>query len=277
MRDQASHLRSLVLRSMREHAAELGLPTRLVVITGGQKSVGTTTVAANMATALAENGSRVVLTDANLAHPEIAGVCGLRGTENVADVLAGRRDIHEVLQRGPAGIQVVAGTAESPHTFSPVAVHRLIKQLKTLGRHADVVIVDVGTGSAEVARSFWEAADQVVLVSTAEDEAVKAAYATVKQMTMDDVRPTIHFLLNRVDSAGTALDVHERMSRCAREHLQIELQYLGFIPTDRQVSRRCDSDLSSVVTDLNGPSAREFRSVTMKMFGNETGPLANVA
>src|SRR5262245_3851618 len=104
--DQANDLRKLVLHAVRGvHPPEVQ-PPKTVVVCGGKGGVGTTTAAVYLAAALAREGQRVVLVDANLAGPSVAGLCGLDEPSGVSDVLAGRRTVHEVLVRGPLGMQV---------------------------------------------------------------------------------------------------------------------------------------------------------------------------
>src|SRR5262245_30489845 len=83
----------------------------MVVISGGRPGVGATTVAVHLAGALAQDGLRVVLIDADLYRADVAARCNLAGGFGIGDVLAGRKNIHEVLQRGSAGMQILAGSA----------------------------------------------------------------------------------------------------------------------------------------------------------------------
>ena len=48
MIDQATELRKLVLRAMRENPATTGPPPRLVALVGGKGGVGVTTIAVNL-------------------------------------------------------------------------------------------------------------------------------------------------------------------------------------------------------------------------------------
>ena len=76
------------------------------------------------------------------------------------DVLAGRRGVHEVLERGPPGIQVLPGAwAPGEMTDVPAAAQqRFVTELQNLGPHAEVVVIDAGSTAANFARRFWQAA-----------------------------------------------------------------------------------------------------------------------
>jgi MinD-like ATPase involved in chromosome partitioning or flagellar assembly len=109
MQDQADELRQLVLRSAAAARHPAAPPPPLIVLHGAKGGVGTTSLAVNLAVSLARAGRRAVLVDADFHQPDATALCGLSDGDSVADVLAGRRTVHEVLQPGPAGIQVVPG------------------------------------------------------------------------------------------------------------------------------------------------------------------------
>ena len=62
-------------------------------------------------------------------------VCNLPERGHVGDILSARRDIHEVLERGPGGILVVPGVWAPDHEipFSQHAQHRFVEQIQSLG------------------------------------------------------------------------------------------------------------------------------------------------
>src|SRR3569623_2255241 len=91
------------LDSIEQAASKAAL--QMVVISGGRADVGATTLAVQLAAAFAREALRVVLIDADLQFAGVAKNCGIQPTAGIGDVLAGKRTIHEALQRGPAGTQ----------------------------------------------------------------------------------------------------------------------------------------------------------------------------
>jgi flagellar biosynthesis protein FlhG len=220
MHDQANKLRNLVLRA-KARLQPPGPPPRLVVLTGGKGGVGTTTLAINVSAALAQLGKRVVLVDADLHRGDVAALCGLNEDYSVADVMSAHRTVHEVLQRGPAGIQIVPGAwaPNKPVDSSPVAQQRLIQQLQALGRHADVVLLDAGSGASESVQRYWQAADRVLLVSTADSVSIMDTYATIKVLAGDTVAADVGVVINRVADAEQADRVQARIEASCRRFL----------------------------------------------------------
>jgi flagellar biosynthesis protein FlhG len=182
MYDQANHLRKLVLSGAVDPRGPDDDAPFLIAVAGGKGGVGTTTLAVNLATALARDGRRTLLVDADISHADVAKLCGLHDGYTVADVLSGRRTLHEAIQRGPAGVQIVPGSwaGEDLTEASPPAQQRFIRQLRGLGAHAEYVIIDAGSGLNRVVQTFWRSADAVLLVTTPDLVSVMDAYAQSK-------------------------------------------------------------------------------------------------
>lgn len=271
MRDQAAQLRTLVLRSARQAALELGPAPRLVALSGGKGGVGASTLAVNLAIAAAQQAARVVLVDADLYRADVAALCGLGETDNVADVLAARRDIHEILQLGPGGIQVACG-AWAPDAVTLCTEHaqeRLLRQLKTLGRHADLILLDVGHGGGEVLRRFWRAADEIVVVTTPDQLAVMDAYATLKSALPRNSTIPIRLVVNQAPSLAVTADVHGRIDQSCRRFLDRNVQLLGGIPCDERVPHAASSGVPLLIESPDSGAALEIERLAALLMPSE--------
>ena len=248
MPDQAAELRKLMLSAPHESLAGSGAPPRLIVLSGARNGVGTTTIAVNLAVALADQGARVVLVDADMQRADIARLCGIADSKGVAEVLGARRDIHEVLMRGPAGIQVAPGAANG---YSEKSQYRLLRQLKSLGRHAEWVLLDAGRGSPEVARRFWQAADDVLLIATPDSATVMDAYASFKSLLVDSVQSRLRLVVNQATDAVEAQDVHLRIDQSCRRFLGREVRLAGHVPADGTVAEAARRQRPVLMADAN--------------------------
>jgi len=214
-----------MLRAARGQIAARDPSPQMIVVTGGKGGVGATTLATNLAIALAQQALRVVLVDADLQRPDVAAHCRLQERHTVGDVLAGRLDIHEALERGPGGIQVLAGAwGVSPRpVYSEFSQRRLIDQLKGLGKHADAVVIDSGSASDGFLSEFWRAADQILLVSIADPIAVMDAYATLKLTVAEaGAQDKVYAWMNCCDKPAAAEALGRLRTSCER--------FLGFAP-----------------------------------------------
>lgn len=235
--DQADQLRALVRVATRPDGSLADAPPpQRIVVSGGKGGVGTTTIAVNLSITLARLGSRVVLVDADMNCADVSALCQLDARHTVADVLSGRRTVHEVLHRGPVGIQVLPGrwSATGVPDCSPAAQDRLLAELDRLGRHADLVVLDVGSGLNHVVRRFWQAADRVLLVTAPDKIAVMDAYAAIKVLTAGRTDLQVQLLVNQAD-ADHADEVHERINHACRRFLNREIELGGHIENDAGV------------------------------------------
>ena len=239
MIDQAAELRKLVLRAMRERTATVHPPPKLLLMAGGNEGVGVTTLAVNLAVGLGEQGARVVVVDADLHRSDVSALCGIHEHANVLDLLIARRDIHEVLQRGPAGIQVVPGlwTPGQKLDWTQAAQERLFRQFRNLGLHADVVVLDVGSGSSEFIRRCAAAADEILLVTTPASAAVLESYAQIKASLRNDSRVAPGLIVNRCGDAQQAALVHQRIDESCQRFLGMGVGLRAYVPDDDAVRR----------------------------------------
>lgn len=228
--DQASQLRSLMLRAARQAADELATPPRMVVIAAGRSGAGCTTIAVNLAVTYASQGARTVLVDANLTSGDIADRCQIESSAGIVEVLGLKYDIHEVLALGPCGVQVVTCTTPLRGDIDHKGVQRLLKQLRSLSRYADVVIVDAGTDRTQLATGLWAAADDLLLATTPDPVAVMDSYAMVKSLVAKrHVTSRLGLVVNNVDSAADANDVHRRIDQSCARFLGLRLPLAGWI------------------------------------------------
>lgn len=280
MLDQAAELRNLVSRAAREPSpAGLAQP-RILVFSGGKGGVGVTTLAINIAIALVDQGLRVVLIDADLYRADIAPLCHLSERGHVGDILSARRDIHEVLERGPGGILVVPGVWAPDHKipFSQHSQERLMKQIRSLGRHADIVLIDVGSSAVDAVLRFWFAAHEVILVTTPDAVSVMDCYATIKTALAGGAAPgVLRLIVNRADDADVAHDVYRRIDQSARRFLQRQIDWLGSVLHAPQVMQAPSATLPLVLAAPHCPAAQAVQAIAAKLAADNQSTTRAVA
>ncbi|HVU88758.1 MAG TPA: AAA family ATPase [Pirellulales bacterium] len=237
MSDQAFRLRTLMHEgARRSHASAHAAPVMLAVA-GGKGGVGATTLAVNLGVALAQDGRRVLLVDADAERADVAAQCGLSDCPTIADVLSGLRSLHEAIQRGPSGLQVLPGRwrAQASVEWTSRNQESLLDGLRGLGQHTDVVLLDVGASINPVSRTFWRAVDEVLLVTSADSVAVMDAYATVKAHATEKRVLRVATIINQAADLHAAQDAHTRLQRACRRFLGVETRVLGSIPFDAAI------------------------------------------
>jgi succinoglycan biosynthesis transport protein ExoP len=119
-------------------------PARKLLVTSSLPGEGKTTVASNLAIALAEAGSSVVLVDADLRRPAAARYLGLRGTPGLSGVLAETDELDVSLQSypGAANLSVLPAGYPVPNASELLASDRLAATLDVLAQRFEFVVVD---------------------------------------------------------------------------------------------------------------------------------------
>jgi capsular exopolysaccharide synthesis family protein len=170
-------------RKLRTNLAYMDVdrPPRVIVVTSPKQSDGKSTIAANLAAAIALGGQPVTLIDGDLRRPTVAESLGLVDGAGLTDVLVGSVKPAEVIQDHPdvPGLRVLASGAIPPNPselLGSKAMQSLVHELATeamviidappllpvtdaavLTRSADgalVVISHAGTLDTELAASL---------------------------------------------------------------------------------------------------------------------------
>lgn len=258
MHDQANDLRRLVRREIASKAAPRAERPKMIAVASGKGGVGTTTVAVNLSVAFARRGRRTTLVDADGGDARI--LCRLDERHTLADVLAGRCVVREALQPGPGGIVVLPGAWGQGDVAdcSAESQQRLIGQLTDLGNQTDLIVVDAGNGSSRLAKRFWQAADQVLLLTTPDLTAVMDAYASIKVLAAGDDSIAIRPLVNMVNGPGDVGDVYSRLSRACLRFLGIRLGEAASMSADPRVAAGGKAQQPFVLAEPAGRAALEI-------------------
>ncbi|MDI3281306.1 MAG: MinD/ParA family protein, partial [Bacillota bacterium] len=217
--DQAQQLRELVRQ---ERAAATALPplsperekrTRVITVTSGKGGVGKTNLVANLGIALASEGLRVGLFDADLGLANIDVLLGLVPRYSLAHVLSGERQIEEIMVPGPGGVMILAGASgmSSLADVPPESLHRLIQSMDRLDGLLDICLVDTGAGIGRQVMSFVLVAEEVVVVTTPEPTAVTDAYGLIKTLKLNRSSAGIFLVVNMVEGPVEGQEIFHRL------------------------------------------------------------------
>jgi MinD-like ATPase involved in chromosome partitioning or flagellar assembly len=218
----------------------------MVVVTGAKAGVGATTVAVNLAAALADRGVRVLAVDAAQQRNDLGDIADIgRDLEfSLDDVATGKCDARDAIATSPAGMRVLAsnnrGSANRRFEFrrnsatasdSPRAgQQRLLGELDSLRDEVDTVVVDAGYGLTAWSRRFWTQARLVLLVTTSDDASILAAYTALKLSAADGIRPPLRVLVNRTDRDREADDAVRRIEKSCQRFLSLSIEALPALP-----------------------------------------------
>jgi len=235
LNDQAKTLREL--RDAREDRAVATAPARVLSITSGKGGVGKTSVVTNVAASLARRGKKVLIIDADLGLANIDVMLGLTPQYNLNHFFSGQHSLEEIMVEGPAGIKILpAGSGMQEMTkLDPHQRLRFMEELDELHEQLDVVLIDTEAGIGENVTYFNVAAQDILVVTTPEPTAITDAYALMKLLSTRFHQKQFLLTVNSVKGADEGLEVFEKLTMVSSRYLDIAIDYLGCIPSDRRM------------------------------------------
>jgi polysaccharide biosynthesis transport protein len=132
-------------RSLRTGVSFAGLdaPIRRLMVTSAGKGEGKSTTAVNLATAMAQDGKRVILLDADMRAPTVHRFLDFDKAPGLADVLAGLKSVEEVLRTTRVdNLLLIPAGSVPPNPAELLGTPAFDAVLAQLDQQADVVIVD---------------------------------------------------------------------------------------------------------------------------------------
>ncbi len=232
----------------------------VVAVASGKGGVGKSTVAANLAIALARSGQRVGLLDVDIYGPSVPTMLGIHDRPAVSG------DKIRPFER--FGIKAMSLgfilDDDTPVIWRGPMVMKAIEQM--LGDvewgALDVLVLDLppGTGDAQLTVTQKIAVSGAVIVTTPQDVALIDARKGLHMFRKVDV-PVLGIVENMstfvCPHCGTETHVfrHGGGERTARE---LGVPFLGAIPLDAAIAEGGDAGRPIVVADPEGPHAQAF-------------------
>lgn len=181
---------------------------RVIVLTSANPKEGKTTVASNLALALAEMGRRVLLIDGDMRKPRLHDIFRLPNEWGLSDLLEGRKPPKgreaQVIKTGYDELYLLpAGTAAKK---IPRLLHspRVAEFLTRARQDYDTVLIDTPPMALIAdARDLGRLADGVILVVRSTETTRETAAAASQRLTDDGTR-VLGTVLNRWDPRVTS-------------------------------------------------------------------------
>ena len=251
------------------HSVQRGVPLlpqvkNIVAVASGKGGVGKSTTAANLALALAAEGARVGVLDADIYGPSQPMMMGINRRP---DSLDGKN--MEPLENH--GVQVMSigflvSQDEAMIWRGPMATQALDQLLRqTNWRDLDYLIVDMppGTGDIQLSLSQRVPITGAVIVTTPQDIALLDAKKGIKMFEKVGV-PILGIVENMAVHVCTNCGHAEHIfgegggKRMAADY---QMDYLGALPLDMQIRLQADSGTPTVVADPDGEVAQIYKQV----------------
>ena len=239
----------------------------IVAVGAGKGGVGKTTVAVNLALALARCGSRVGLIDADIYGPNVPLMLGMKGQLNT--------DGQKIIPAEKYGLQVISmaflTTDDAPIIWRGPMLHGALQQFFREVRwgNLDYLVVDLPPGTGDVSLSLSQTvpvAGAIVVttpqqVSLADSRRAVAMYRKLNIPPLGIVENMSYFAC---PGCGQEADI---FGRGGGEQMAVELgvPFFGRIPIYQPIREGSDVGVPLMIGEPDSPAGRAFMFAAERM------------
>ena len=237
--DQAQNLRNIIKMQNQKMVKN----ARVISVTSGKGGVGKSNTSVNIALQFQRQGKRVIIFDADFGLANIEVMFGIIPKYNLGDLMFKGKELKEIITPGPEGVGFISGGSGIAKlvNLDKEQIKRLVGKLSELDELADVIIIDTGAGISSSVMEFLVASPETILVTTPEPASITDSYALLKALSMnEDYSPEkckVKLIANRVGKKEEGQNLYEKLSAVSSRFLNIELEYLGAIPFDNNITK----------------------------------------
>lgn len=232
MNNQAQKLQNLV------QSQNKAKNTHFIAITSGKGGVGKSTISANLANVLSQNGYKVGLFDADIGLANLDVILNVKMGKNLLHVLKGECSLKDILIPINKNLILIPGESgdEILKFNNQFLFERFLDEASELDQ-LDFLIIDTGAGIGGSTQLFLEAADEVVVVTVPDPAAITDAYAVIKIISRFKNNELL--LLNMVKNEAEATRIYENVKRVANANIgpSLNLELIGYVASDKSVAR----------------------------------------
>lgn len=244
---------------------------RIIAVGSGKGGVGKSTSAVNIALALAAEGLKVGILDADLYGPSIPKLLGIEGRPAIRD--DGIFTPHEAfgLKAMSIGSMLVPGQAvvwRGPMATS--GLRQLLRETDWGG--LDVLVIDLppGTGDIHIALFQQTIVDGAVIVSTPQDLALIDAQKAIDMLGRMNV-PVLGLVENMsyfiAPDTGNRYDIFGS-GGAERAASGLDMPFLGAIPLVMSIREASDAGTPPVASAPDGAEAQAYRAIARKLIAS---------
>lgn len=241
--------------------------SRFILICSGKGGVGKTTLTANLGIALARQGARTAVLDADFGLRNLDLLLGLenRIVFTAQEVLAGTCRLEQALVKHKQEPNLALLPAGNPRMLEWLTPEDMQKVAQMVGEQFDYVLIDAPAGIEGGFRNAMAAAREAIVVTTPEVSAVRDADRVIGLLNSEGVKP-IQLVLNRVRPRMIA---NQEMLAVDDVTDILALPLLGLVLEDEQVIVSTNRGEPLTLNGTGSPAARAYTNVARRLLGED--------
>lgn len=219
---------------------------RTVALIGAKGGAGTTTIIANVATALCNRGLAVTAVEMRGDYGNLTRLVNVAPLHDIGSLLMyegaqiGVDKFESALTKSASGLRILAAP-QYAENFRPINGEQASAILDAGIHTSDLVLVDLPSNASEANKQVLQKADLVAIVIEREPSSIASARVMLSMLQSWQVRvPIGSVIVSRVNMPDTLM--------ATEINSQLGLKKYGIIPAAPEVFHKCAMSLQPVIT-----------------------------
>ena len=236
----------------------------VIVITSGKGGVGKTTTTANLGSALALKGKKVVLVDTDIGLRNLDVVMGLenRIVYDIVDVVEEKCKLRQALIKDKSFEHLFLLPAAQTRDKSAINEQQLKELTSKLKEEFDYIIIDCPAGIEQGFKNAIAGADRAIVVTNAEISSIRDADRIIGLLEASEIRNP-ELIVNRLRpnmvKKGEMMDVDDIVDL-------LSINLLGVVPDDEFIITQTNKGEPAVI-NKKAPSGKAYLEIARRILG----------
>ncbi|MFR3920351.1 MAG: septum site-determining protein MinD [Clostridia bacterium] len=236
----------------------------VIVVTSGKGGVGKTTTTANLGSALALKGKKVVLVDTDIGLRNLDVVMGLenRIVYDIVDVVEQKCKLRQALIKDKRFEQLFLLPAAQTRDKSAINEEQMKELTNKLKEEFDYILIDCPAGIEQGFKNAIAGADRAVVVTNAEISSIRDADRIIGLLEASEIRNP-ELIINRIRPnmvrKGEMMDVNDIVDL-------LSINLIGVVPDDEYIITQTNKGEPAVI-NKKAPSGKAYLEIARRILG----------
>ena len=236
----------------------------VIVITSGKGGVGKTTTTANLGSALALEGKKVVLVDTDIGLRNLDVVMGLenRIVYDIVDVVEEKCKLRQALIKDKRFQELFLLPAAQTRDKSAITETQMKELVNKLKEEFDYILIDCPAGIEQGFKNAIVGADRAIVVTMAQISAIRDADRIIGLLESSQIKNpqlVVNKLRPEMVKRGKMMDVDDIV-----DLLSIDL--IGVVPDDEYIITQTNKG-EPVISNRKAPSGKAYMEIAKRILG----------